>query len=215
MKRILFSICLLVGLASASMAQSAQYEGAMKRQVALLDDSTNYNPDRLLEIANTFERIGAAEKNQWIPFYYASYCYVMSTLMQKTNDKVDDLADKASVNIEQAEALKPRNDEINCIKSLIAVSRIRVDPMTRGMKYGPESAELLVQANQINQENPRVYLLQGQALYHTPEQWGGSKTEAKKKLELAMQKFATFKPESDLAPHWGEESAKRLLAEMK
>src|SRR5688572_16519436 len=100
MKRILFSICLFVGLASASMAQSAQYEGAMSKNVAMLDDSTNFNPDKLLEIANTFERIAAAEKTQWLPFYYAGYCYVMSALMQQDNDKVDDLADKAAVNME-------------------------------------------------------------------------------------------------------------------
>lgn len=215
MKRILFSICLLVGLASSSMAQSAQYEGAMTKQVALLDDSTNFNPDKLLEIANTFERIGAAEKTQWLPFYYASYCYVMSSLMQKNNDKVDDLSDKAAVNIEQAEAISPKNDEISCVKSLIATSRIRVDPMSRGMKYGMESASLLVQANQINQENPRVYMLQGQSLFFTPEQFGGSKTEAKKKFEVALQKFSTFKPASSIAPHWGEAYTKGLLAQIK
>jgi hypothetical protein len=215
MKRILFSICLFVGLASASMAQSAQYEGAMSKNVAMLDDSTNFNPDKLLEIGNTFERIAAAEKTQWLPFYYAGYCYVMSALMQRDNDKVDDLADKAAVNIEQAEAISPKNDEIDCIKSLIATSRIRVDPQSRGMKYGTESASLLEQANQINKENPRVYLLQGQALFYTPEQYGGSKPEAKKKFEVALQKFSTFKPASSIAPHWGEAYAKGLMAQIK
>jgi hypothetical protein len=215
MKRILFSICLLAGLASNTMAQSAQYEGAMTKQVALLDDSTNFNPDRLLEIANTFERIAAAEKTQWMPFYYAGYCYVMSALMQKDNDKVDDLADKAAVNIEQAEAINPKNDEINCIKSLIASSRIRVDPPSRGMEYGTQSANLLVEANQINKENPRVYLLQGQALYYTPEQFGGDKAEAKRKLETALQKFSTFKPASSIAPHWGETYARALIGQIK
>lgn len=215
MKRILFSICLFVGLASASMAQSAQYEGAMSKNVAMLDDSTNFNPDKLLEIANTFERIAAAEKTQWLPFYYAGYCYVMSALMQQDNDKVDDLADKAAVNMEQAEAISPKNDEIDCIKSLIASSRIRVDPQSRGMKYGTESASLLEQANQINKENPRVYLLQGQALFYTPEQYGGSKSEAKKKFEVALQKFSSFKPASSIAPHWGEAYAKGLVAQIK
>lgn len=215
MKRILFSICLLVGIASASLAQSAQYESVMTRNVNLLDDSTSFNPERLLEIGNTFERIGAAEKTQWLPFYYAGYCYVMSAFMQHDNDKVDDLADKAAVNIEQAEAISPNNDEINCIKSLIASARIRVDPPARGMKYGMESVNLLAQANKINQDNPRVYMLQGQSLFYTPEQFGGSKTEAKKKFEVALQKFSTFKPASSIAPHWGEAYTKALLAQIK
>ncbi|GAA0535262.1 hypothetical protein [Chitinophaga japonensis] len=196
-------------------AQSPQYQEAMAKQVALLDEGSSYNPQTMLEISNTFERIAATEQNQWLPYYYAAYAQVMSAFMQENDkDKMDALADKADMNIGKAEALQPDNDEIACIKSLIATVRISVDPPSRGQQYGPESGAQLVKAKQLNPENPRVYLLEGQALYYTPEQFGGDKVKAKEVLEQALQKFTAFKPASNIAPHWGEARAKQLLAEM-
>ena len=212
-KSITLSFCLLFSLFSLTYAQSAQYESAMSKQVALLDDPANHNPAKLQEIGNTFERIAAAEKTQWLPYYYAAYCYVMNALAEQDKSKVDPIADKAQANAEKAEALSPKNDEIYCVRSLIATSRIGVDPMTRGMKYGMESANLLSEAGQINKDNPRVDLLQGQSLYYTPEQYGGSKEKAKEKFEIALKKFSAFKPASSIAPHWGEAYTKQLLGQ--
>jgi hypothetical protein len=212
MKTFVLSFCLLVTTFSMTFAQSAQYQSAMSKQLALLDDPANRGPEKMQEIANTFERIAAAEKTQWLPYYYAAYCYVMNALSEKDKSKVDAIDDKAQAAIEKAESLSPKNDEIYCVKSLVATARIGVDPMTRGMQYGTEAATWLTQAGQINKENPRVDLLQGQSLYYTPEQFGGSKEKAKEKFELALKKFAAFKPASVIAPHWGEEYTKQLLA---
>jgi hypothetical protein len=215
MKRIFFALLLSVGVASASMAQSAQYEGAMTKQIALLDDYNNFNPQKLQELANTFERIGNAEKTQWLPFYYAGYCNVMTAFLEKDQSKVDAIADKATADITKADTLNPKNDEVYLIKSLIASSRISVDPQSRGQQYGTEATNWQTEAAKLNSENPRVYILQGQSLFYTPEQFGGSKSEAKKKFELALQKFTTFKPASSIAPHWGEAQAKQLLSQIK
>jgi hypothetical protein len=215
MKRIMFTLLLSAGLVSASMAQSSQYEGAMAKQIALLDDQANFTPDKLQEMSNTFERIGAAEKNQWLPYYYAGYCNVMIAMMQKDQSQVDAMADKAEADVAKADELSPKNDEVYLIKSLIASSRISVDPQSRGQKYGMEAASWQTQAAEINKENPRVYILQGQSLFYTPEQFGGSKTEAKKKFEIALQKFSTFKPASSIAPHWGEAYTRQLIAQIK
>ncbi|SFE31272.1 hypothetical protein SAMN05518672_105246 [Chitinophaga sp. CF118] len=215
MKRIMLALFLSASIASVSMAQSAQYEGAMAKQVTLLDDPANFTPQKLQEMANTFERIGAAEKTQWLPYYYAGYCNVMVAFMEKDQSKVDVIADKAEANITKADSLSPQNDEIYCIKSLIATSRISVDPPSRGRQYGPQAASMQEQAAQINSENPRVYMLQGQSLFYTPEQFGGSKAGAKAKFETALKKFSTFKPASSIAPHWGETYTKQLLAQIK
>jgi len=210
MKQFLL-LLLPVFAAVVTKAQSPQYQDAMARQVALLDQQSSYNPQTMLDISNTFERIAAAEKSQWLPYYYAAYAQVMSALMTQDKDKIDGLADKAEANINKADALQPDNDEVACIRSLIASSRIMVDPQTRGQEYGPESGEQIQKAKQINPENPRVYLLEGQALYYTPEQFGGDKKKAKEILQTALEKYAAFKPASSIAPHWGEAHAKDLL----
>lgn len=215
MKRF-FLILSAAFITATTYAQSAQYEGAMSQQVALLDDASNMNPERLQAISNTFERIADAEKTQWLPYYYAGYCQVIAAFLQAADaGKLDPLADKADLNTAKADSLSKNNDEIACLKSMVATIRIMVDPQSRGMQYGPEAGMQLEVAKQLNPENPRAYYLQAQALYYTPEQFGGNKVKAKELMELAIQKFSTFKPASKIAPHWGEPHAKELLGQMK
>ena len=57
-------------------AQSEQFAGAMKQQMALLDSGSTWSPAGMQQAANTFERIADAEKTQWLPYYYAAYCRV-------------------------------------------------------------------------------------------------------------------------------------------
>ena len=186
-------------------AQSAKYTKAMEPLVAALDTTWNY--DGLLALANSFQRIADAEKTQWLPYYYAAYCNVKAgyTIMrtEPSAAKLDPHSDKGETLINQAEALSKDNSEIWLVKKQIATLRLSADPMSRYMQYGPISTEALATAKRLNPENPRIYLLEGQDKYYTPEQFGGSKKEAAELFALSKQKFATFKPESSIAPHWG------------
>ncbi|MEC5147292.1 hypothetical protein [Chitinophaga sp. 212800010-3] len=211
MKRIILAILFTGGAVTMSMAQSAQYQEAMTKQTSDLDSSGTFTPENLQQKGNTFERIADAEKTQWLPYYYAAYMEVMQAFTLKDKSQLDPLADRAEANLDKAEALSPKNSEIACIRSLVATARLTVDPQSRGMKYGPEAAKQLEIAKEYNPENPRIYMLQGQSLLFTPEQWGGSKSKAKTTLETALAKFAAFKPESNIAPHWGEFYTKKLL----
>ncbi|MFY0253477.1 hypothetical protein ACDQ55_05910 [Chitinophaga sp. 30R24] len=211
MKQFFLAICLIASCTTTLMAQRAQYVEAMTKQTADLDSSETFTPELLQQKGNTFERIADAEKNQWLPYYYAAYTQVMQALILKDKAQIDPLADKAEANLDKAEALSPKNTEISCIRSLIATARLTVDPMSRGVKYGMEAASQLQQAKAYDPGNPRVYLLEGQSQLFTPEQFGGSKTKAKVTLTLALEKFASFKPASSIAPHWGEPYARQLL----
>lgn len=216
MKSILFSLVLAGSITAAAHAQNAQYNDAMKAQVDLLDAEATYKTtEAIQQVANTFERIAAAEQTQWLPYYYAAYCHVNAAFMTKDKEKIDELADKALLNAEKAQALKGKDAEINCVLSMILSARIGVDPMNRGAKLGPQSGALLEEAKKLDPENPRVYMLQGQGLIYTPEAFGGSKVKGKQLLEQAVTKFDAFKPESPIAPHWGFEYTKALIAGIK
>lgn len=215
MKKILFSLLLAGGFSFVAQAQSEQYNDAMKQQVGMLDSSSTYNAEGMQRLANTFERIAEAEQTQWLPYYYAAYCRVNEAYMTKDKGKIDELADKALVNAEKAQALKGKDADINCVLSMILSARIGVDPMTRGMKYGPESTTMLEEAKKLDPENPRVYMLQGQSLFYTPEAFGGSKAKAKEMFQLALTKFAAAKPASSIAPQWGEAYTKMLIEQIK
>ncbi len=211
MKKImLFSIISIFSL--ATMAQSEKYVGAMKKNIALMD-SAFAKPDNLLSLANTFERIGTAEKAEWLPYYYAAYCRVNYAFMQKDPSGNDPIAEKATTLINTADSLKPNNSEISCLRSMIASVQMLVNPQQRYMQYGAASQKELQKAMQQDSANPRPYLLKGQGLKYTPEQFGGGCKNATKELSVAQEKFLSFKPALDIAPNWGKNYTDMMLRE--
>jgi hypothetical protein len=83
------------------------------------------------------------------------------------------------------------------------------------MTYGPQAAEALETAKKLDANNPRVYLLEGQDKYYTPEQYGGSKEEAKVLFEKSKQLFESFKPASSIHPDWGKGTVTYMLSQFK
>lgn len=210
-----FMLIIAVTLITAnSFAQSDKYIAAMKSNIAAIDTSYK-NPANLLTLANNFERIATAEKNQWLAYYYAALCQVNYTYMEQDKSKVDAIADKATALINKADSLQPNNSEISCIKSMIASSHMMVNPMQRYMEYGPESASNIEAAMQQDPTNPRPEFLKGQGLRFTPEQFGGGCATAKPVLQSSLNKFNNFKPASDIHPNWGKQRVEKLLSECK
>jgi len=219
MKKI-FLILSFLAVVSAAFSQNEKYIKTMEEKVLAMD--TTWSSAGLKDLANTFERIGNAEKNQWLPYYYAALANVNLgyTLAGNKMDgsaaaTVDPLADKAEQLIIKAEALSSNNSEIFVVKKMIASLRMMADPMSRYMKYGPIAQEALTTAKKLNPDNPRIYLLEGQDKFFTPEQFGGSKEEAKKLFEETLKKSDAFKPESSIHPNWGRSVAQHFLSQIK
>ena len=213
MKKLLLSAIILF-IALTSFSQSEKFTQAMKKNLGAMDSSFK-NPADLLKLANSFERIASAEKNQWLAFYYAAFCQVNVGFMEQDKSKVDAIADKAASLIATADSLAPNNSEISCIKSMIASCHMMVDPMTRWQEYGAESSSNMEASMSQDPSNPRPYYLKGQGLKFTPEAFGGGCATARPALETALEKYATFKPASELHPSWGKQIAQQLIATCK
>ncbi len=220
MKKVLF---MLLGslVVTATFAQSEKYVKAMEANVALLDSAKS--PDALKDLANSFERIAAAEKTQWLPFYYAAYCNVMAGTFSLPMDGsfgdnsaiVDPYADKAEKLLNSAIELTKGNTEIYCVQKMIHSLRLMGNAMGRYMTEGPLAEAALAKAKEANAGNPRIYILEAQDKFYTPEQFGGSKTEAKVLFEKAQSLFETYKPESSIAPNWGKGQIEYFLSQLK
>lgn len=215
MKKLCFVSLLFLCMQAPVFAQSDKYVKAMEEKKALIEQANS--ADSWMELANGFERIAEAEKTQWLPYYYAALSRVMAGYMisnGKTGgfaDKTDPEADKADALIAKALTLTGENSEIWCVKKMIATLRMSADPMNRWQTLGPAAAEALQKARQMDPGNPRVYLLEGQDKFFTPEQFGGSKTEAKALFEESLKKFESFKPASSIHPDWGRGQVKYFL----
>lgn len=200
--------------AAFTYAQSEKYESVMKANIAQLDSlMTKGNYD---ELANNFIRIGDAEKTQWLPYYYAAFCYASEAMREQDNSKKDAIADKANTQITKAETvLGKENSETSLIKAMIATAHMTVDPQSRYMTYGAAINENIKKSESLDPTNPRPILFEAQSKFFTPEAYGGGKDVAKDLFDKAKTLFANFKPESDLSPNWGKSSLEYFLSQYK
>jgi hypothetical protein len=207
MKKLLLASLGSLMLLGAS-AQSEKFAKAMITNLKQLDSSKT--ADAMLSLSASFERIGDAEKNQWLPYYYAALTKVMQGLMSGDLSGNDAIAGKAETLLNKADALKPNNSEISCVRSMIATTRMLVNPQQRWQEYVPVIQKALESAKAQDPNNPRPYYLQAQGLRNTPEQFGGGCKTAVPVLDEAIKRYDTFKPASDLEPNWGKDLAKQM-----
>ncbi|HEY0680319.1 MAG TPA: hypothetical protein VGD17_18680 [Chitinophagaceae bacterium] len=211
MKSIMM-IFLSVLFTHALVAQNEKYTNAMKKNIAELESAMQKGA--MPDLANNFLRIADAEKTQWLPYYYASYCTVMNAFMEQDKTKTDGIADKAEELIKKAEELAGgENSETCVIKSMIASAHLMVDPQSRWMQYGQTSGVHIAKAKSLDPDNPRPIFLEGQGKFYTPEQFGGGKAPAKELFTKALEMFDKFKPTSELHPSWGRSATNYFLAQ--
>ena len=218
MKRISLFL-MAASMSVAAFSQSDRYTSAMQANISKLDSTST--AQGWADLANNFKRIADAEKTQWLPYYYASLSHVMNGYMLMTNqsngmaDKLDPIAAQAEELLSKAEALKKDNSDIYCLKKMVSTLKMMGDPMTRWQTEGPVAAAALERAKVLDPQNPRIYMLEGQDKFYTPEQFGGSKTDAKALFEESLKKFEAYKPESPLHPQWGRSQVQYFLDQLK
>jgi len=210
MKKLFISLSLLI-FSAAVIAQSARYAEFMKKNMAQLDSAQS--PEAFQDIANNFERIAGAEKDQWHAYYYAAYAMAMKSFITKDKSQVDGICDKADEFLSMAESLNSNNSEITTLKAMLLESRMSVD-QSRGMTLGPRASTLLEKAlSEQPANNPRALTQMAQMKYYTPVAFGGGKDPGLVYIKKAVAAYASFVPASELDPNWGKGYAEQLLAQ--
>lgn len=203
---------------TAAFAQSEKYMKAMESKVSMIDSTRT--ADGWKDLANSFERIADAEKTQWLPYYYAAFCNVQAGNMSLPMDGsfgdnssiTDPYAEKAEKLLSKAEELGKPNAETYCVQKMIASLRMMGNAMARYMTEGPKAQAALDKAKEADVNNPRIYILEAQDKYFTPEQFGGSKDEAKVLFEKAKSLLDVAKPENSIVPNWGRAQVAYFLS---
>ncbi len=194
----------------AAFSQNEKFTAAMAS--ALEQMKAAKTPEETAAVAAKFERIGDAEKTQWLPYYYAALIKAQSAFAAKDKDKA---ADEATAILDKAEALEKNNSEILCTRATICYAHMMVDPMTRWMQYGAEATKNLDASIKADATNPRPVILKANSLKNTPEQFGGGCETAKPLAEKAAKLLADFKPASPIHPTWGKEVVDQILESCK
>ncbi|MBC7651770.1 MAG: hypothetical protein H7101_08475 [Deinococcales bacterium] len=185
-----------------------KFEGGMAKGLGMMKEAKT--AIELSENAAFFERIGDAEKTQWLPYYYAALTSYQSAWADPKADK-DKIGEACKALIAKAEAIE-KNADLYCLQQQVAVLQMMVDPMSRWQTYGTTAKTALDNAKKADATNPRIYFLDGITLMNTPEAFGGGKAVAKPLFAKSVELFKTYKPATVFHPNWGAEDAAKQLA---
>lgn len=201
MKKIVLSAIIFLSL--SVYGQDSLYYNSMKDAVDSMNNIKSL--EDFNDIANIFERIANAEKDEWLPYYYTGYIKVILAFKLHGSPNYDEYLDIAQENINKAMDLKQDESELYTLQGLLFQARVMVNPQTRGPVYSPQATQALEKAIELNEDNPRPYYLLGTNLFYTPEAYGGGLEAACPLLRTAKEKYESFIPADSISPNWGED----------
>jgi tetratricopeptide (TPR) repeat protein len=173
------------------------------------------SPEQYQGAVNAFDRIAAAEKTKWEPFYYSAYGSLMMANNEKDAVKKDAYLDKALASIESGKAINPNESELVALEGFVHMIRVTVDPAARGQQYSGMAFQTYSKALGMNPENPRALGFLAQMQMGTAKFMGSPTTDACNTGKKALEKFTTDKSENPLAPQWGKGMTEGLLQSCK
>ena len=199
---------LIAFIISGIVGAQSNYEKGMQKAFELWGT----NP---MEASNLFERIAAAETDNWLPSYYAANVLILQSFNEKDKDKLDSQLKKAQDLINDATAISKNNPEILVLQAMKHTAYVAYDGATYGMQLSPKIAALYAQAEQIDATNPRVVLSKAEWDMGSAQFFGQDTAPFCKDIEKSLELFATFKPESPFHPNWGKDRAEQVLENCK
>ena len=203
--KTLILIISLVGTQTLGIAQA--YQPAMEKSIAMLQEAND--PAALTDVANRFERIAKAEKEQWLPRYYTAYAYIRQANQSETTAQKDEYLNIAQQHLDQAMELQSEESELMTLQGYLQMIRVSIDPASRGQQLGPVATQTLTRALELNPKNPRALLMLGQMLYGTDKFFGNDTSMACAMIQQSVIKFEQEDVSDPLMPHWGAKTAQR------
>jgi tetratricopeptide (TPR) repeat protein len=172
--------------------------------------------DEYQQAVNAFDRIAAAEKTKWEPYYYSAFGNIMLAIAEKEPSKKDSYLDQALASIENGKVILPNESELIALEGFVHMIRVTVDPAARGQQYSGLAMQTFGKAIGLNPENPRALVLMAQMQYGTAQFFKQQPTEA---CDTALKAWHLFdsgtKSGNPLAPKWGKEMTAGLVQNCK
>lgn len=203
MKNLLLLLALIYSTTSFA-GGGASFEKTMVSSIEEL--YANENLEGFDIMANKFSRIGDAEKDQWLPYYYASLSYVFKAFRIEDLKAKDVVLDQALGSLEKASNID-NNVETVAMQGFINMIKIGVDPATRGQTLSPGIYADFGKAIQMDNKNPRAVLFMAQMQFGTAQFFGKGLAEACDMVEQSVVLFDTYEPSNAMMPMWGKPSA--------
>ena len=198
-------IIIAVLLVSAITNAQTNFETGMQKAFEL------WGQNNWTEAEQLFERIAAAEPNEWLPNYYIAQMNSLKTWEEKDPKIVKAQLDKAQEYLNSAVGLTKDNVDVLVLQAQIYTNWVAFDGMTYGMKYSAKITDLYNTAYRLAPDNPMVLLSRAEWNMGSARYFGQDTKPFCKDIEKAIELFPNFKPESAFHPNWGKERAEEVL----
>ncbi|WP_437824043.1 hypothetical protein [Tenacibaculum mesophilum] len=149
MKKIITLVLLIFTI---SVSAQSKYEKGMTKAFEL------WGANETTEAAQLFERISKAEKDNWLPSYYAGMINILESFQIKEEATLIAKLNNAQEFLDIAKSISPENPEILITQALLHVSYMAFDGQKYGMTMSMKNAALYEKALKIAPNNPRVIL---------------------------------------------------------
>jgi hypothetical protein len=196
-------------LVSGFLIAQTNYEKGMQKAFEL------WGENKPTEASNMFERIAAAESDNWLPLYYAAQVNIMHSFGEKDEKVLSAKLKKAQNLINDATAISKNNPEILVLQALLHTAWVAFDGATYGMTLSGKVVELYTKAAQIAPNNPRVVYCRAEWDMGGAKYFGQDTAPFCKDIERSLELFTNFKPETPFSPNWGKERAEEILESCK
>ncbi|MFC5045069.1 hypothetical protein ACFSTE_16170 [Aquimarina hainanensis] len=205
MKYILLLVLAVSASFTSEITAQSSYEKGMTKAFSL------WKENKADEAANLFERIGRAEQDNWIPYYYVAQINILTTFGLKEATEIESRLKKAQNFINDAKTFSKDNAEIHIMEALLNTAWVAYKPSVFGMTHSTKVEQSYQAAKQLEPENPRAML------YHAEWKMGAARFFGKdpktfcSEVEKAILYFdKEQKKEIPFYPKWGKDQIKRV-----
>ena len=199
------SITVLVILITTLGIAQDKYTKGMQKAFEL------WEAQKTTEASNMFERIAAAELDNWLPYYYVAQLNTIVAFGEKDEKKLSQSLKKAQEFLDNAKGISPNNAEIIVLQAMIHTAWVAYDGATYGPTLSGKIIALYQKALKIAPENPRAVLSNAEWGMGSAVYFGQDTAPYCKEVKRSLELFVKFKAESAFHPNWGKERAEQVL----
>lgn len=190
MKKLIITITMAL-FASWVVNAQTKYETGMQEAFDLASEK------KTDEAVAMFERIGQAEKENWIPTFHAAHTLIIKSYEIHDEEKRLNILEKAKTFLRETYKRSKDNPEVLSLEAKLLTSYMAFDPATYGMMYAMKIEGIHQRAYAMAPDNLRV--LVGKIQYdHGKSQFFGEDTS--NYCEEMKQLIPTLKAEKVTEP---------------
>lgn len=202
MKKVTIIIAMLFAV---NLSAQSQYEKGMNKAFELWGKQKNK------EAAQLFERIANAEKDNWLPSYYAANILIIDGFAIKDEAALTTHLNKAQKLLDISKSISKDNPEVLITQAFLNLVYVAFDGQKYGMTLSGKNVQLYTKALQLDPTNPRAVLAKAQWDIGGAKFFGQPTAPFCKEIERSIELFKKEKKKGMFHPFGGIERAEAAL----